>query len=306
MEANMCIALTSKQKRCKNGVRSGLFCHWHRSNASCLQDHKNPILSVELNKNICLGITTKNKRCKNRINIHATLYCHYHKSQKQAESPVEAIGSIVDSHASPLDKIIVCMGVTSKNQRCKITVRNGDNFCRHHQQGKLMASSFRSADNRRQILLQVLMLRENKDMYTGILISDASLFQLDHVVELHFVANAWNEMATAIESHRVGLFSAFLRQHVNDTMNLNLTSKRLNLAKFRALKKFESSQNQEGGFLPFLLDEGIHPIIIYNICQSMVLALKYLQSFYVPQQFYEYTQLWRLKMKAKFENMKIN
>ena len=301
----MCIALTSKQKRCKNRVRSGLFCHCHRSKGGSKQDDKNPI-SLLVESNICLGITTKNKRCKNRINIRDSLYCHYHNSQNITESPVEAIGSIVDSHAPSLDKIIVCMGVTSKNQRCKITVRNGENFCRHHQQGKLMASSFRSSYNRRQVLHQVLVLREYKDIYTGMLISDASLYQLDHVVELHFVATAWNEMATAIENHRVGLFSAFLRQHVNDTMNLNLTSRRLNLAKFRAMKNFESSQNQEGGFLPFMLNEGIHPIIIYNICQSIVLAQKYLQSFYVPQQFYEYTKIWRQIMKAKFQNMKIN
>jgi hypothetical protein len=302
MEANKCIALTTKQKRCENRVRGiGLFCHCHRSKAESKQDE-----SVELN--ICLGITTKNKRCQNRINIRESLYCHFHKCQKQAELPVEAIGSsTVDSHAHSLEKIIVCMGVTSKNQRCKITVRNGENFCRHHQQGKLMASFFRIANNRRgQVLHQVLVLREYKDMYTGILISDASLFQLDHIVELHFIASAWNEMSTTIENHRLGVFLAFLREQVNNPMNLNLTSRRLNLAKFRALKNFESSQNQGDGILPFMVQERIHPIIIYNICQSIVLVQHYLQSFHVPQQFYEYTQLWRQKMKTKFQNMKVN
>jgi hypothetical protein len=196
------------------------------------------------------------------------------------------------------------MGTTSKKQRCKIIVRNGQNFCRHHQQGKLMASFFRHADNR-QALYQVLALREYKDIYTGILISDTSLLELDHIVELHLIANAWNEMCSAIENHIVGEFLAFLRQQVNNTMNLNLTSRKLNLAKFRALKNFESSHNQEDGILPFMVQEGIHPLIIYNICQSIVLVQKYLQSFHVPQQFHQYTKLWRDKMNAKFHKMKL-
>jgi hypothetical protein len=168
-----------------------------------------------------------------------------------------------------------------------------------------MASFFRSADNRRQVLNQVLVLREYKDSYTGILISDASMCQLDHIVELHFVANAWNEIATAIENHRIGVFLAFLREQVNNIVNLNLTSKKLNLAKFRAMRNFESAHNQADGLFPFMVQEGIHPIIIYNICQSIVLVQHYLQSFHVPQQFYQYTQLWREKMNAKFQKMKL-
>ena len=299
----MCIALTSKQKRCKNRVRTGLFCHCHRSKAESKQDDKNHIsLVVELN--ICLGITTKNKRCKNRISINTreSLYCHHHKSQSQEQSPVE---EAIDIHAPSLEKIIVCMGITSKNQRCKITVRNGENFCRHHQHGKIMASFFRINDNRRQVLYRVLVLREFKDSYTGIFISDASLFQLDHIVELHFVANAWNEMAAAIENHRIGVFSAFLREHVNHVINLNLTSKKLNLAKFRAMRNFESAHNQDDGLFPFMVQEGIHPIIIYNIFQSIVSVQHYLQSFHVPQQFYQYTQIWRDKMNATFQKMKL-
>jgi hypothetical protein len=302
MEANMCIALTSKQKRCKNRVRSGLFCHCHRSKAESKQDDNNHISSNELN--ICLGITTKNKRCKNRTNILDSLYCHYHISQKQEESTVEGIRSTYAHSVENEEKIIVCMGITSKKQRCKIIVRNGQNYCHHHQQGKLMASFFRHADNR-QALYQVLALREYKDIYTGILISEASLLELDHIVELHFIASAWNEMSSAIENHRVGVFLVFLRQQVNNIMNLNLTSRKLNFAKFRAFKNFESSHNQEDGIFPFMIQEGIHPIIIYNICQSIVLVQQYLQSFDVPQQFYQYTKLWRDIMNAKFHKMKL-
>ena len=298
MEANMCIALTSKQKRCQNRVRSGLFCHCHRFYAESKQDdEENQTSSVEL-KNICLGITTKNKRCKNRINIGESPYCHYHQSQKKEEAKV-------DSHEPSLEKSIVCMGITTTNQRCKIRVCNGGNFCRLHHQGNLLASFFRNAHNRRQVLYQVLALREYKDIYTGILISDASLLELDHIVELHFIANAWNEMSSAIENQSVGVFSAFLRQQVNHIMNLNLTSRKLNLAKFRALRNFQSARNQEDGILPFMVQEGIHPIIIYNICQSIVIVQQYLQSFHVPQQFHQYTQLWRNKINAKFQKMKL-
>lgn len=110
----------------------------------------------------------------------------------------------------------------------------------------------------------VLEWRQGKDSYTGrsVSLEDKEL-QLDHVVELHIVRDAFDAIhkhGMDFERKRVNLLKFTRDWVVNEEFNLNFTDKDINLIKFKAFSSFQQDYNTTGrridqGVFPYVVDE---------------------------------------------------
>ena len=110
----------------------------------------------------------------------------------------------------------------------------------------------------------VLEWRNRKDAYTGRTLKSMKGTELDHVVELHIVRDAFDAIpkhGMNFERNKNELMEFTRESVVNENSNLNFTSKGINEWKFKAFDKFQkdyrrdTGKQADEGLFPYLQDE---------------------------------------------------
>lgn len=99
------------------------------------------------------------------------------------------------------------------------------------------------------------------DAYTSVHLDSFIQTQLDHVVEIHIVRDAYDTVTpqgTSFRTRKRALLQD-LRQGVNETENLNYTSPDINNTKFRAFWDFQEDY-RNGCSLQ--IDQGLFPYLV--------------------------------------------
>lgn len=143
----------------------------------------------------------------------------------------------------------------------------------------------------------VLDYRSRKDAYTGCAVTSIKGKELDHVVELHTVRDAFDAISKHgmnFEKNKKHLLEFVRDNVVNEDFNLNFTTKEINLMKFKALDAFQEDYRQgigrqvEQGLFPYLEDEYVegkfHPEILANIQREFKSAMESTISAFQEEQ----------------------
>ena len=109
----------------------------------------------------------------------------------------------------------------------------------------------------------VLEWRDGKDAYTGDQIKSIKGKDLDHVVEIHVVRDAFDAIpkhGMNFETNKKNLLEFAQSSAVNENFNLNFTSKDINQIKFRSFQAFQEDYRkgtveQAQGLFPYLEGE---------------------------------------------------
>lgn len=109
----------------------------------------------------------------------------------------------------------------------------------------------------------VLEWRDGKDAYTGDRIESIQGKELDHVVEIHVVRDAFDAIprhGTNFETNKKNLLEFAQKNVVNENFNLNFTGKDINFIKFKSFQAFQEDYRdptvqQAEGLFPYLKNE---------------------------------------------------
>ena len=164
---------------------------------------------------------------------------------------------------------IKCQGICRDGGRCNArAVKDLDYlYCREDHVPTNNQSSdpkmFRIDGLRHSKRDAVLEWRGRKDAYTEHTLESIEGLELDHVVELHIVRDAYDAIpkhGMDFEKNKKELMEFTRDSVVNEESNLNFTSKRINEWKFKAFYEFQkdyrsdTGKKAEEGLFPYLED----------------------------------------------------
>jgi len=229
MVQHQCKAIAkTKGMQCQNKALEGhVFCHVHRNQSRVMFQRQ------------CEAIAkTKGIQCQNKA-LEGHVFCHVHRNQSRVmfQRQCEAIAKTkgIQCQNKALEGHVFCH--VHRNQSPKKSEASAPNP--ETQRRIVAADDFRKPNLHSSKQSVVLEYRGQKDAYTNKRWSSAH--ELDHVLELHVVRDNFVQVRKQGNSFVVRqekLMNDLIRV-VNDTPNLNFTSRIINITKHHGFKNFQ-------------------------------------------------------------------